>query len=97
MPKKTRTITVAIRGQEFSLSEDESRALVGQIASRMRGTFGAGPGRPRTVTRCPCGAMSVARAEKKRHVCFPTVREGENIAAPVAEGKGEKGKRGKAA
>ena len=43
--------------------------LAGSIRSAMRKTRGAGPGKPRTAPRCPCGAMTVKRAEQRGHRC----------------------------
>ena len=35
----------------------------------MRKAHGTGGGRPRTEPRCACGAMTLARAEKRGHKC----------------------------
>ncbi len=43
-----------------------------RAASKARKTFGAGPGRPRSPDRCPCGAMTARRAALRRHICSPT-------------------------
>lgn len=45
------------------------RADAARQASAKRVTHGAGPGRPRAALRCPCGAMTVERATKRKHVC----------------------------
>ncbi len=45
------------------------RRKIGQAAQALRKTSGAGPGRPRKVDRCPCGLMTKARAEARRHKC----------------------------
>ena len=38
-------------------------------AGRMVRNRVAGPGRPRQADRCPCGAMTKARALARRHKC----------------------------
>lgn len=50
-------------------THEEIMRLAGQISSSRRKTHGAGPGRPRTAQRCPCGAMTAARAIQRRHKC----------------------------
>jgi len=42
---------------------------VRRAASLARRTHGAGPGRPRSKDRCPCGAMTRQRAELRHHRC----------------------------
>jgi hypothetical protein len=39
-----------------------------QMAAQ-RKRYGAGSGRPRARDRCRCGAMTLARAAKRRHNC----------------------------
>ena len=50
-------------------SEAEILSAAGSILAARRKTNTAGPGRPRTQPRCPCGAMTVERAAKRRHYC----------------------------
>lgn len=50
-------------------SEAELLSLAGAINSARRKKRGAGPGKPRTAPRCPCGAMSLARAKQRNHRC----------------------------
>ncbi len=53
-------------------TEEEILSAAGRIyASRRRHvvTPGAGPGRPRSADRCPCGAMTKARAAARGHRC----------------------------
>lgn len=54
-----------------TLPEADLLRLAGQIASDRRKTKSGGRngGRPRSADRCPCGAMTTARAAKRRHVC----------------------------
>ncbi len=40
-----------------------------RILSAQRKRCAAGPGRPRVLPRCPCGAMSRRRAKKRGHRC----------------------------
>jgi hypothetical protein len=40
-----------------------ARDVMGQVLSS------AGGGRPKSPDRCPCGKMTVARAEKRGHKC----------------------------
>jgi hypothetical protein len=41
-----------------------------RAASLARKTFSGGAdGRPKIADRCPCGSMTRARAEKRRHRC----------------------------
>lgn len=51
-------------------SEAELLSLAGAINSARRKTRAAGPGKPRTAPRCPCGAMTVARALARNHRCL---------------------------
>lgn len=46
-----------------ALPDDTLRLAAGELLRR------SGVGRPRRVPRCPCGAMSLARAEKRGHRC----------------------------
>ena len=48
----------------MKLSSARARKLAG-----MRKTHGAGSGRPRSLDRCPCGAMTRARARQRGHRC----------------------------
>jgi hypothetical protein len=48
----------------MKLSSARARKLAG-----MRKTHGAGSGRPRSLDRCLCGAMTRARARKRGHRC----------------------------
>jgi hypothetical protein len=47
----------------------KSLTAIRRAASLARKTYGAGSGRPKIADRCPCGAMSRTRAEKRRHRC----------------------------
>ena len=42
-----------------------ANALKGALLNATRSTMG----RPRRNPRCPCGAMTIRRAEQRRHVC----------------------------
>jgi len=67
---RQKMVRVDIEGQEFKLSRTEARSLIGRMSAQMRDVYAASsPGRPRRVERCPCGAMSVARAAKRGHKC----------------------------
>jgi len=50
-------------------THDEILRLAGAICAGRRKTTVAGPGRPRTAPRCACGAMTLDRASKRKHVC----------------------------
>lgn len=54
-----------------SITEAEILRLAGRISSARRTTRAAGPGRPRTAQRCPCGAMTLTRAKGRNHKCQP--------------------------
>ena len=45
-----------------------SRAILSE-AARVAGARAKHPGRKRIADRCPCGAMSRARAAKRGHKC----------------------------
>lgn len=51
-------------------------ALGGQITGRRRAgkPGGRSGGRPKSADRCPCGAMTVARAAARRHECIAETR-----------------------
>jgi hypothetical protein len=49
---------------KLKLTKRRARAM-----NAARKTHAAGPGRPRTAPRCPCGAMTVARADQRNHKC----------------------------
>jgi hypothetical protein len=51
------------------LTLEEIKSLWGRATSAQRRTFAAGPGRPKSGSRCPCGQMTQARAKQRRHVC----------------------------
>jgi hypothetical protein len=42
---------------------------LGRRNSTKRKTFAPGPGRPRSASRCPCGAMTKKRAKQRNHIC----------------------------
>ena len=46
------------------LTTRQARAL-----NKRRKTHGGGTGRPLGYPRCPCGAMTRARAKKRNHKC----------------------------
>jgi hypothetical protein len=50
------------------LTGDEIRKLWTSFVGSQQ-TPHAGPGRPRSVKRCPCGAMSKDRAKQRNHLC----------------------------
>lgn len=50
---------------------------IGRRRQASRKTRTPGPGRPRIAPRCPCGAMTIARAKARRHVCRRTTSPGE--------------------
>lgn len=54
-----------------ALPEEEILRLAGAIQSARRKTRAPGTGRPRTMERCPCGAMTKRRAEQRKHRCQP--------------------------
>jgi hypothetical protein len=41
----------------------------GRRSQSKRKTYGAGPGRPKSTERCPCGAMTKSRAIQRNHQC----------------------------
>ena len=53
------------------LSKVPTADLYSEIGRRRgrKQTPHAGPGRPRTAPRCPCGAMTQAAATRRGHVC----------------------------
>ena len=67
---------------ENELTPEEIRTLWGAMTSSMRTTFGHGPGRPRWKKRCPCGAMTIARAKQRNHKCSPPVEEPKRKSKP---------------
>jgi hypothetical protein len=70
-------ITITIRGEEIRLTKREGRALIGQLAGKLRG-YNAG-GRPFSEQeRCPCGAMPLARAKRRYHHCEPSGEKGKS-------------------
>lgn len=58
-------------GCGHALVETEILRLAGAICSARRKTRAPGTGRPRTMERCPCGMMTVARAAQRNHRCQP--------------------------
>lgn len=52
-----------------ALSIEMIGQLWGSYCGNRRQSREPGPGRPRTMPRCPCGAMTVNRAEQRKHVC----------------------------
>jgi hypothetical protein len=48
------------------LTKSDARKMA---AARKTKSGGRNGGRPRVDSRCPCGAMTAARAEKRRHRC----------------------------
>jgi hypothetical protein len=51
------------------LPESEILSEAARIQASKRTTHGAGTGRPREAERCPCGAMTKARATARNHKC----------------------------
>src|SRR6059058_2980843 len=47
---------------EQPLTDEEIRSMWGSATSNRRQRFGHGTGRPKDPVRCPCGAMTLARA-----------------------------------
>ena len=43
-----------------------------ELAAMRKIHSGGAAGRPRSTQRCPCGVMTRARANKRRHVCYAT-------------------------
>jgi hypothetical protein len=54
---------LAERRWQNTTSEERSEA------ARQASSFSSHPGRPPDPNRCPCGAMTVARAAKRKHKC----------------------------
>lgn len=59
------------------LTYAQVKSLWGKATAAMRDTYGAGPGRPKSTDRCPCGLMTRERAEKRKHVCVAPKRRGK--------------------
>jgi hypothetical protein len=72
MPKEKTSVTCP--HCEGKLSGEEIRSMWGQYTSAKVVNHVAGPGRPRSAKRCPCGAMTRERAQKRKHVCSPPSR-----------------------
>lgn len=53
---------------KHELTPEEIRSIWGSYCG-VRQTPHAGPGRPRWKKRCPCGAMTKARAKQRNHKC----------------------------
>jgi hypothetical protein len=47
------------------------RSRIMKARRKKGGDYYTGGGRPPEKDRCPCGEMTRARAEKRRHVCSP--------------------------
>jgi len=54
--------------EQLILSPEQIRSIWGQYTSSLS-TPHAGPGRPRSEDRCPCGKFTKPRAEARNHVC----------------------------
>lgn len=52
------------------LTATEIHQIVGRLRSMLRKTRAGG--RPRSTERCPCGAMTAARAAARNHQCQPS-------------------------
>lgn len=52
-----------------SSSDKQRLSEIRAEAAKQRKKFGAGSGRPKSPDRCPCGAMTRERAEKRGHRC----------------------------
>jgi len=51
------------------MTTPKNPAAVALQALRKTKTGGRNGGRPRTAPRCPCGAMTAARAKQRNHRC----------------------------
>lgn len=57
------------------ITYEDVKSMWGRATASRRSTYGAGPGRPKSKDRCPCGAMTAARAAQRGHKCVaPNVR-----------------------
>ena len=59
------------------LAPEEVRSIWGAYSGKLQSPH-AGPGPPRSASRCPCGAMTKARARQRNHEC----EKGTQIAPP---------------
>lgn len=65
----TEGITVQGIHCDLPLTFEQVKSLWGTATAKLRTTFGAGTGRPKSKDRCPCGVMTKDRATKRNHVC----------------------------
>lgn len=59
---------------DHELDIEQIKSIWGSYAGKLQ-TPHAGPGRPRSEKRCPCGEMTKTRAKMRNHKCeAPKVR-----------------------
>jgi hypothetical protein len=68
MPKKRKPVVPPCPHCGHALTADELRSMWGAYRGSLQ-TPHAGPGRPPSEDRCPCGAMTKARAKARNHKC----------------------------
>lgn len=68
---------------DHELSAAEIRSLAGQLNASLRRTWTGAGGRPRsTAPRCPCGEMTLKRAQARGHTC--KMKKGTKVPLPTS-------------